>query len=153
MCLGGRHGVRAPARRVYGHALGIIIVRTTSTMSSMKKILIIEDDSDSSEMLSMLLEFQGHSVTCAALGRTGITAAKSAAPDVIITDLGLPDMDGLEVIRELMNSIGMLNCSIIALTGRNDPDTRRLAEEAGVNHFFAKGDDVSSLLALIDQQA
>lgn len=116
----------------------------------MKNILIIEDSADSAEMLSMLLEFQGHAVTCAASGGAGIALATSSMYDVIITDLGLPDMCGMDLIRNLFRIVGGKGGIIVALTGSNDSDVRREAQEAGVTYFFAKGEEISELLALIN---
>lgn len=114
----------------------------------MKKMLIIEDSVDSAEMLSMLLEFQGHSVQCASSARAGISLAGTLSLDFIITDLGLPDMDGPAIIRELSRVRTATSCVVVALTGRDGAEIRREALEAGADYFFVKGDEISSLLAL-----
>jgi DNA-binding response OmpR family regulator len=111
----------------------------------MKKILIVEDNEDSAEMLSMLLKFQGHLVQCVNSGHTGISLASTWNPDVIIVDLGLPDINGLEVIRELST----VSRTVIALTGQNDTGIRHDADKAGADHFFVKGDEISNLLSLL----
>lgn len=116
----------------------------------MKKILIIEDNADSAEILSMLLEFHGHSVCRASSGTSGIALAQTFNPDVVISDLGLPDMNGMDLIRRLVANKPDC-CSIIVLTGRSDVETRERAKLAGVDHFFAKGDQVTGLLALINK--
>jgi DNA-binding response OmpR family regulator len=118
----------------------------------MKKILIIEDNVDSAEMLSMLLELHGHVVKSATSGRQGIDIATSFLPDMIVTDLGLPDIDGLFVIRSLRNAIGSKHCRIVALTGRDDLHTQRMADEAGVDHFFTKGVDIDVLILLANAE-
>lgn len=116
----------------------------------MKNILLIEDDRDSAELLCMLLEFHGHVVHCAASGREGIDCARAADVDVIVTDLGLPDMHGLELVGQLAQIVDPAHCMIVALTGRSGIEVRDAARQAGVDHFFVKGDDIGPLIALID---
>jgi DNA-binding response OmpR family regulator len=115
----------------------------------MKNILIIEDSIDSTEMLSMLLEFQGHYVKCAHSGHAGLLLASQFHPDVIITDLGLPDMDGIDVVRKLTKEVWATHCVFITLTGQDSMENRRQAEDAGVDHFFVKGDEISHLISII----
>lgn len=115
----------------------------------MKKILIIEDDPDSANMLGMLLQFQGHAVTAVATGQAGLAAASASRPDVVIVDLVLPDMDGLDVIRALAAAEVDVR-PIVALTGQVDPQLRRQADEAGADYFFTKSEEISTLLALIE---
>lgn len=114
----------------------------------MKKILIIEDDVDSAEMFSMLLELHGHEIQSTGFGRLGIEIATSFQPDMIVTDLGLTDIDGLDAIRSLRNAVESKRCTIVALTGRNDMHTQRSAGDAGVDHFFTKGGDIDVLILL-----
>lgn len=118
----------------------------------MKNILIVEDDVDCAEMLKMLLEYQGHSVKCSRYGRDGIQLASSWKPDLVIIDLGLPDMCGLEFVRSLSRLESMRGCTMVVLTGRNGAGIRREAQEAGIHHFFVKGDEISNLLYTINQQ-
>lgn len=115
----------------------------------MKRILIIEEDADSAEILSMLLKFHGHLVSRAASGAGGIALASTFNPDVVVTVLGLPDMNGMDIIRRLAAN-KRNHCSVIVLTGRCDVETRERATLAGVDHVFAKGDQVSRWLALIN---
>jgi CheY-like chemotaxis protein len=115
----------------------------------MKNILIIEDNVDSAEMLSMLLQFQGHDVKCGYSGYAGLSLAGQLQPDVIITDLGLPDLDGLEVVRKLTSEVWASHCTFVTLTGEDGVEVRRQAQEAGVDHFFVKGNEISDLLQLL----
>jgi DNA-binding response OmpR family regulator len=115
---------------------------------SVMKILLIDDNADSNDMLGMLLETQGHTVSAASSGRTGMDMARTARPDVVVVDLGLPDIDGLQVIASLMSDHSLSECIVVALTGRNDLESRRQAAAAGARHFFVKGDDISALLAI-----
>jgi DNA-binding response OmpR family regulator len=114
-----------------------------------KNILIIEDNVDSAEMLSMVLQFQGHDVRCAHSGKAGLLLANELCPDVIVTDLGLPDIDGLAVVQKLSREVWATRCSFVTLTGQDGVEVRRQAEKAGVDHFFVKGCEINDLLSVI----
>ena len=115
----------------------------------MAKILLIEDDPDSADMLGMLLAFQGHAIAYAQSGRAGMALASTFLPDIVIVDLVLPDVDGIAVIADLRTASTARRFLILALSNASDPETRLRADLAGVDHFFAKGDDVGTLLALV----
>jgi CheY-like chemotaxis protein len=123
--------------------------RIFQRVTSVKRIVIIEDDVDSAEMLSMLLELQGHVVKCAKSAVEGIQLVQTLQPDVVITDLGLPDMNGSDLVSALVK-IGTLTASrVIALTGRNDQGLRNDILEAGASNYLLKGEDVSKLLEIV----
>lgn len=115
----------------------------------MKNILIIQVNVDSAEMLSMLLQLQGHLVKCAYSGHEALLLARQLIPDVVIIDLGLPDMDGFEIVRKLASDAWAARCVFVALTGRDTVEIRRRAQEAGINHFFVKGDEIPNLLSIV----
>jgi len=110
------------------------------------RILLIDDSADAMAMLAMLLEAQGHSVLAAFSGMSGIALALSADFDLAIVDLGLPDMDGIDVIKTLHHSCLDKGCRIFVYTGRSDSEARLEAEMAGAYHFFVKGGDIALLL-------
>lgn len=110
------------------------------------KILIVEDSYDSREMLSMLLDLHGHTTACAESGKAALELVKKFEPDCVITDLGLPDMDGVELIRTIRSRFEFNSIHLIALSCRNDRSTRHDARDAGANYFVAKGDDITNLL-------
>jgi DNA-binding response OmpR family regulator len=128
------------------------LIKHLSRSHLVKNILIIEDSVDSAEMLSMLLQFEGHSVICAHSGRAGLLLASQSNPDVIIIDLGLPDMDGLKVVRELSSVVQTTNCTFVTFTGQDGVEIRRQAHEAGAHHFFVKGGEISDLLSIISNK-
>lgn len=110
------------------------------------RILLIDDSADATDMLATLLEAQGHTVLVAFSGVSGIALALSADFDLAIVDLGLPDMDGIEVIEALHRSCLDKDCRIFVYTGRSDAQTRREAVVAGASYFFVKGGDIAHLL-------
>ena len=81
----------------------------------MATILIIDDEDLVRLSVSKILENEGHSVTEAATGQAGITMARTNPPDLLITDIFMPDKDGLEIIREL--HLENPDLKILAMTG------------------------------------
>lgn len=117
------------------------------------KILVVEDDVDAAEMLSMLLRLQGHTVLIALTGQHAIALASDQAPDLAIVDLCLPDIDGLGVVRAIRAMAVRHRCVCVALTNCEEPAVRMDAEVAGVDHFLLKNEDIGNLLRLIDRLA
>jgi signal transduction histidine kinase len=100
-------------------------------------ILLIEDDPDSREMLRTCLELDGHRVEVAEDGLKGVEAAKKRRPDIVLTDVGLPGLDGYEVARRIRQHLGN-GVRLVALTGYGQPENRRRAAEAGFDALLVK---------------
>jgi two-component system chemotaxis response regulator CheY len=118
-----------------------------------KKILVIEDSLDSRELIHLHLTTEGFTVITASNGQEGFYLAVAEHPDLVITDLGLPEMDGIELVRELRAQPEFETVPILVLTafGRDEMDN---AIKAGANralnkpvHFDGLIDDVRELLA------
>ena len=117
--------------------------------SLMKRILVIEDNADASMTTKMLLELQGHTVQTAVDGLSGIKAAQTFKPEVILLDIGLPGMDGYEVARRLRKLPETEKALLIALSGYGQAEDRRKSKEAGCDHHLVKPADAAKLRALI----
>ncbi len=113
------------------------------------RVLVIEDNPDAREMLRVLLELKGHVVDAARDGRSGIKAAAAQAPDVVLIDIGLPDLSGYDVARALRQRLGS-EVRLIALTGYGDPAARRLANEAGFDRHLVKPVAPEHLMRALD---
>ena len=117
------------------------------------RILIIEDNIDLNETLNDLLTLEGHTVTSRFDGTTGLAIAKVNPYDIIICDIGLPGMDGYEVVKQLrLCSLNPSPCCI-ALTGYSQLTNRTLAKEAGFAHYLVKPIAIDTLLNLISTTA
>ena len=103
-----------------------------------RNILLIEDDDDTRTMLQAALEFSGHAVREARDGTSGLALAAESLPDVAVIDLGLPDIDGLEVARRLRSTQGKRRLSLVALTGFGGPADQRRALDAGFDVHLTK---------------
>jgi signal transduction histidine kinase len=113
-------------------------------------ILIIDDNEDAAKALAVLLEMDGHSVRTAADGPTGLNAAETKIPDVVLLDIGLPGMDGYEVAEQLrQRSDGSLK--LIAVTGYGQPEDVRRAMQAGFDHHLVKPVQIDKISAIFEK--
>lgn len=112
------------------------------------RVLVVEDNPDVSASLQMLLEASGYDVRCADTGRRALEEARRFLPHVILLDLGLPDMNGHDVLKALRGFDDVRGASIIALSGR-DLEEEEVTDEASFDHHVLKPPDVDQLLALL----
>ncbi len=118
----------------------------------MKRILIIEDDIAVQKMLKQTFERAGFEVCVANNGRIGIVLYRERSFDVVITDLIMPDMEGIETITALKKSDTDAKVIAISGGGRNKPvDYLVLAEKLGANRTFSKPLDRQVLLQAVHQ--
>ncbi len=112
-------------------------------------VLLVEDDPDTREMYAVFLASVGYRVVEAANGKAGLDAARRHSPDIVVTDLAMPVMDGLGLTRALRADDAMRSVPIIAVTGHHVPGTPRLAREAGCCCLFMKPFLPDSLLDVV----
>lgn len=111
-----------------------------------ERILIIEDDEEILRVLKRVLSYEGYIVDTALTGKAGLTLADQQRPDLVILDWMLPNMDGLEVCRELQK-IG--NQPILMLTAKDTTQDRVEGLDAGVDDYVVKPFEIEELLARI----
>lgn len=102
------------------------------------RILLIEDNVDANETLNFCLTFDGHAVSSAFDGPAGLAMAKDGVYDIVVCDIGLPGMDGYEVLRQIraLGAVPAPYC--IAMTGYDNHDHRVHAREAGFDSYLVK---------------
>jgi len=123
---------------------------STAPLLSPRRIVVIEDNTDAREMLAIALRLAGHDVVEAATGTDGIEMARRHRPEVVLVDIGLPDIDGYQVARRLrQESEGRFR--LIALTGYGQARDRALSHAAGFDAHLLKPLDPSTLEAAIQQ--
>ncbi len=115
-----------------------------------QNLLMIEDDTRLAQMVGEYLRQSGYNVSHAADAATGLAQAASDAPDLVILDLMLPDMDGLEVCRRLRGQAGDLaRVPVLMLTAKGDPMDRIIGLEMGADDYLPKPFEPRELLARI----
>jgi CheY-like chemotaxis protein len=117
-----------------------------------KRVVVIEDHFDTADLMREVLVAAGHDVTTAHTGADGIAAARRVTPDVVLCDVGLPDIDGYAVARALRADAVTAGARLIALTGYDGDDERRRAAEAGFDRHVVKPIDPFALEDLIVAQ-
>jgi CheY-like chemotaxis protein len=109
------------------------------------RILIIEDNLDAAESLREALQLADHEVEVASSGPEGLRKARALKPDVVLCDIGLPDMDGYEVARSMRSDTELRSVHLVALTGYALPDDLAKAKEAGFEQHLAKPSSVEQI--------
>jgi CheY-like chemotaxis protein len=112
-----------------------------------RRVLIVEDNVDDVHSLAYLLKDDGHEVDIASSGIVGLDLAKEVGPEVILLDIGLPDISGLTLARLLRASPRLKHAHIIAITGRDL--CRDEAKAAGFDHVLSKPVDYRALERLL----
>jgi len=113
--------------------------------------LVVDDVSDVTEMLSVLLTHAGYEVSTAASARDAIALAREHHFDVIISDIGMPEMNGYEMAEALRSLPGYETVPMVAVTGFSMFDDRNRSLNAGFNEHVTKPIDPRAFLNLIEQ--
>lgn len=109
-------------------------------------ILVVEDDTAVRNLITTTLETQSYRYLTAASGESAILEAVSHNPDIVLLDLGLPDMDGVEIIRKIRSWSSM---PIIVISARSEDTDKIDALDAGADDYLTKPFSVEELLARI----
>jgi two-component system cell cycle response regulator DivK len=112
----------------------------------MPKILLVEDNEMNRDMLSRRLQRKGHEVVMAVDGEEGVRMAQSEAPDLILMDISLPVMDGLEATKRIKTAPETRSIPIIGLTAHAMAGDREKSLEAGCDDYDTKPIDFQRLL-------
>ncbi len=106
----------------------------------MKRILVVEDDNSLSVLLRLIMKVQQDDwdVSSASTGVEALSQVERFHPDLILLDIMMPEMDGLEVARRLRSDERYKDQKIVILSALSDADTQRKAQEAGVLEYWVK---------------
>jgi DNA-binding response OmpR family regulator len=111
-----------------------------------KRVLVVDDEPKITQVVADYLRTAGYTVTTAANGALAVTSARAQPPDLVVLDLGLPGMDGLDVARELRRSSSV---PIIMLTARGEEADRVIGLELGADDYVVKPFSPRELLARV----
>jgi signal transduction histidine kinase/ActR/RegA family two-component response regulator len=112
-----------------------------------KRILVVDDNEDAANSLASILELEGHSIDIVYTGRAALERALAISPEVILLDVGLPDISGYEVARHLRPLL--MTTQIVALTGYGHAEDIRRASDAGFDAHVIKPVDFEKLTQIL----
>jgi signal transduction histidine kinase/CheY-like chemotaxis protein len=115
------------------------------------RVLVVDDNADAAQMLAALLEVQGHAVSVEYDARGALARARNEHPDVLLLDIGLPDMDGYELARRLRAQPENAGATLVALTGYGQNQDREEAQQAGFDHYLVKPADLNEVNEVLAQ--
>jgi CheY-like chemotaxis protein len=113
------------------------------------RILIADDNRDAAESLALLLRLEHHDVQVAHDGRAALSLTQTFHPNVVLLDIGMPELDGYEVARALRQEPSTAGICLIALTGRGREEDARQAMEAGFDFHLRKPCELADLHGMI----
>ena len=115
------------------------------------RILIVEDNMDNYELVRLVLERAEYDVFLAVNGRDGVDAAIAQKPDLILMDLGMPEMDGWKATEKLKSNDATNSIPLYALTAHTLPHDRKKAIEAGCDGFLPKPIHMKNFVDVVEQ--
>jgi PAS domain S-box-containing protein len=117
------------------------------------RVLVVDDNTDAAESLGVLLEMEGHAAHIAHTGRDALAAAPGFAPDVVFLDIGLPDLSGYDVARQLRNMPAGEKALLVALTGWGTQEDRKRTRDAGFDRHLTKPAELTAVEELLRSAA
>ena len=123
-----------------------------ATHPSLRRVLVVDDNHDAADSLGVLLEFLGAEVKVVHDGHAALEAMKSFQPAVVLLDLGMPGMNGLEVARRMREDPQTQAMTLVALTGWGQREDRRRTREAGFDYHLVKPADVGTLQSILSSR-
>jgi CheY-like chemotaxis protein len=113
--------------------------------SALLRVLVVDDNVDAATALEMLLQASGHLVRVAHTGPTGLQAALDFRPDVVLLDIGLPELDGWKVAKRIRQEPHLHDIVLVAMTGYGLNTDQRRSQKAGFDHHLVKPVDFGEL--------
>lgn len=116
-----------------------------------RKVLIVDDDRDARELFTFVLEDAGATVALAEDGVTGLRAALERQPDLVLTDIAMPRMDGINMVRRLREQECTRTIPVVAVTGHVVGDLPERARQAGCDEVVPKPCSPDALVLLVNR--
>ncbi len=116
---------------------------------ALTRVLVVDDNHDAADSLGLLLRLLGAEAMVVHDGRAALEALKAFEPAVVLLDLGMPGMSGLEVARRMRENPAFARTTLVALTGWGQHDDRRRTREAGFDFHLVKPADVGTLRSIL----
>lgn len=122
-------------------------------MSRPVRILVVDDNIDQVQTMALLLHEMGHEVRFAITGESALSEARGFMPDVVFVDLGLPDMEGQDLCRQLCREPALRNTRLFAITGSGRQEDWENAIAAGCERLLMKPVDPMFLKSLLGSRS
>jgi signal transduction histidine kinase len=119
------------------------------TRGPSRRVLIVDDNVDAADSIGKLLKLFGHEVRCVYDGPSALAEAKDYQPEVVVLDIGLPEMDGYEVAKRMRAISQLHNTRIVAVTGYGQEEDRRRSRDAGFDQHLTKPVDPDVLQSFV----
>ena len=132
---GSRFRVLLPIAEAPAHAVN---GTPTALAGTARRVLVVDDNVDAATTMGLLLEMYGHTVCIAHDAQGALEAARASPPDVALLDIGLPDLDGYELARQLRQHDATHRMRLIAVTGWGQDHDRTRARDAGFDAHLTK---------------
>jgi PAS domain S-box-containing protein len=145
---GSEFTVYLPRAEIAAAAPAAMPDRTRQQAGAARRILVVDDNKDAAETLAELLNMLGNEVAVARDGSSAVDQVAQFRPDVVLLDIGLPDINGYEVARRVRRLAGISQPRLIALTGWGQQQDKRLAAQAGFDQHWTKPVDLTRLQEL-----
>jgi PAS domain S-box-containing protein len=123
--------------------------RRTRSGTRSSRILVVDDNEDAAQTLAAVLAMSGHTTKICHSGLAALKEAGTFAPEVVLLDIGLPEMDGYEVARRLRSSPGGMQLVLVAVTGWGSENDRKRTREAGFDEHLTKPIEFERLEAVL----
>lgn len=114
------------------------------------RILVVDDDPTVRQVLSLQLESDGHQVSAAVDGDSGLEAVQEQHPDLVVLDVMMPGLSGWDVLQRLRSEPGSARLPVLLLTARDVPDDRRRGYELGASAVLSKSYRPQELTDTVD---
>jgi CheY-like chemotaxis protein len=124
-------------------------VMNTPSPVGHRRVLVVDDHHDTADSTAIVLQMLGHKVCVAYNGRRAVEIARNFQPDVVLLDLALPEMTGIEVAKRLRAEDACKGALLVAVTGYGREEDRRQTTEAGFNAHLLKPADLGTLKELL----
>jgi len=138
-----------------GPAIGIS-AKPAVQPSNTHRILVVDDNEDAALTLAMLIRMLGHDVKAVFDGREALDEGRNFQPQIILMDLGMPGMNGIEAAKQIRQLEWGKSVFLVAVTGWGQDEDKRRTREAGFNHHLVKPirlGDVQNLMAMYEKES
>jgi CheY-like chemotaxis protein len=125
---------------------------TSVDLSRAQSVLVVDDQADAAASLAIILEMWGYRTQVAQSGQMALRLAGSDLPDVVLLDLGMPDLNGWELAQQLRAIPGMQQALLAMISGYTQPEYRARALASGCDFYLVKPVEPEEIRSILDKR-